>query len=100
KGDRAAADAELRKALEAEPPAELRQQIEQVVQHVERADKRVAVALRPSIGPEFDDNINVTPTDSTINLGDGAVISSRRASFNDLPFIRRSGSLTIPWVTA
>ncbi|MGH8603016.1 MAG: tetratricopeptide repeat protein, partial [Gammaproteobacteria bacterium] len=74
KGDRAAADAELRKALEAEPPADLRQHIEQVVKYIERADKRVAVALRASIGPEYDDNINVAPTDSIINRDDGGVL--------------------------
>ena len=74
KGDRAAAEAELGKALEAEPPADLRRQIERVVQHIERADKRVAVALRASIGPQFDDNINVAPTDSIINRDDGRVL--------------------------
>lgn len=74
KGDRAAADAELKKALETEPPAELRQRIEQLVKYIERADKRVAVALRASIGPEYDDNINVAPTDSAINIGDGRVL--------------------------
>ncbi|MGH6635599.1 MAG: surface lipoprotein assembly modifier [Gammaproteobacteria bacterium] len=74
RGARAAAAAELRKALEAEPPADLRRQIEQVVQHIERADKRLAVALRASIGPHFDNNINVAPTDSIINRDDGGVL--------------------------
>ncbi|MGH8605858.1 MAG: surface lipoprotein assembly modifier [Gammaproteobacteria bacterium] len=74
KGDRPAAEAELKKALEAEPPAGLREQIEQLAQYIERADKRVAIALRASIGPAFDNNINVAPTDSIINRDDGAVL--------------------------
>lgn len=77
KGERVAATAELKKALETQPPESLRRQIEQLAQYIERADKRVAFALRASLGPQFDDNINVTPTDSTINLGDGAALRER-----------------------
>jgi len=71
KGDAVAATAELDKVLAANPPKDLRAQIELVKTNIALSNKRLFATIRASTGFQYDDNVNAGPTDSTITVPGG-----------------------------
>jgi hypothetical protein len=84
-GDKSAARVELQKTLNENPNAELKQQIEQAMAELEQPAgtigtsnvKRFFSAIRASIGPQYDSNINVGPRDERILLANNQSLSSK-----------------------
>jgi tetratricopeptide (TPR) repeat protein len=74
-GDTGAAKEELQKILAMNPPATTKQQVEMAMENLGTSrpftkNKRFSAAMRASIGPEYDSNINVEPNDALITLPD------------------------------
>lgn len=79
-GDKAAADIELKKILDENPDTALKTQIEQTRQNLDQPQaigQRFFSAVRASIGPEYDSNINVGPRDEVILLANNQSITSK-----------------------
>jgi tetratricopeptide (TPR) repeat protein len=80
-GNKTAADAELSKILDENPDTGLKQKIEQtrqgLAQPIEQG-KRFSAAIRASIGPEYDSNINVSPRAEVIPLPNSQQITTQK----------------------
>lgn len=79
-GNNDAAQMELQKVLAENPDAEVRQLIEKAVVDIEEPQtesKRFYAAIRASMGPEYDSNINVGPRDERILLANNQALTSK-----------------------
>jgi tetratricopeptide (TPR) repeat protein len=79
-GNNDAAQAELQKVLAENPDAEVKELIEKAVVDIEEPQvesKRFFAALRASMGPEYDSNVNVGPRDERILLANNQALTSK-----------------------
>lgn len=95
KGDAAAAKAELQTVLAANPPEGLKQQVEQVLGNIALSDKRFFAAVRASIGPQYDTNINVGPGDPEITLPNGVGGGTLRSKQQEGPAMNANFNLDL-----
>jgi len=81
-GNRDEARSELQRLLNENPDVGLKQQIEQAIQQLDEpqqkaTSKRFFTAIRASIGPEYDSNVNVGPRDERILLANDQLLTSK-----------------------
>lgn len=80
-GNKVAARSELQRLIDENPDAALKQQIEQAMQGLDHPQeiattKRFYTAIRASMGPEYDSNVNVVPKDELISLAKGGSLKT------------------------